>query len=70
MVDYYGIKKVQFVIMHPPYWDIIKFSEDKRDLSNSETLEEFLAAFNCLKPKQKTAESSEAEYVDLFNEEK
>ena len=25
--------------------------------------EEFLAAFNCLKPKQKTAESSEAEYA-------
>ena len=24
------IKSVQFLIMHPPYWDIIKFSEDKR----------------------------------------
>lgn len=31
--------------------------------------EEFLAAFKCLKPKQKAAESSEIEYVDLFNEE-
>ena len=42
MVAYYGIKKVQFVIMHPPYWDIIKFSDDKRDLSNAGTLENFL----------------------------
>jgi hypothetical protein len=31
--------------------------------------EEFLAAFNCLKPKQKTTESFKAEYVDLFNKE-
>ena len=45
MVDYYGIKNVQFVILHPPYWDIIKFSEDKRDLSNCETLESFLESF-------------------------
>ena len=37
-----SIKKVQFIIFHPPYWDIIKFSEDKRDLSNSKTLEIFL----------------------------
>ena len=31
--------------MHPPYWDIIKFSENKDDLSNTETLEEFLQSF-------------------------
>ena len=37
-----GIKKLQFVIMHPPYWDIIKFSDNKNDLSNTESLEEFL----------------------------
>lgn len=40
-----GIEKLQFVIMHPPYWDIIKFSENKDDLSNTETLEEFLQSF-------------------------
>lgn len=40
-----GIKKLQFVIMHPPYWDIIKFSESKNDLSNIESLDEFLGAF-------------------------
>lgn len=36
------IEKVQFIILHPPYWDIIKFSENKEDLSNSFTLNEFL----------------------------
>jgi hypothetical protein len=40
-----GINSVQFIIMHPPYWDIIKFSEDKRDLSNAETIEKFLSLF-------------------------
>jgi len=39
------IKKVQFVIFHPPYWDIIKFSDNLKDLSNSSTLEEFLQGF-------------------------
>lgn len=37
-----GIKKYQFVIFHPPYWDIIKFSDDPVDLSNAESLESFL----------------------------
>lgn len=37
-----GINKVQFVIMHPPYWNIIKFSENDNDLSNIKTLEKFL----------------------------
>jgi len=41
----YGIDKVQLVIMHPPYHDIIKFSNDKRDLSNAESIEEFLQMF-------------------------
>jgi hypothetical protein len=40
-----GVNTVQFLIMHPPYWDIIKFSADKRDLSNAETVEQFLTAF-------------------------
>lgn len=38
----YNIDNVQFIIYHPPYWDIIKFSEDKNDLSNSPTLEDFI----------------------------
>ena len=36
------IDDVQFVFMHPPYWDIIKFSDDKDDLSNAKSIEEFL----------------------------
>jgi len=37
-----GINSVQFLIMHPPYWDIIKFSEDENDLSNAKSIEDFL----------------------------
>ncbi|MCS7052213.1 MAG: DNA methyltransferase [Ignavibacterium sp.] len=37
-----GIKSIQFLIMHPPYWDIIKFSNSEKDLSNAKTSEEFL----------------------------
>lgn len=33
---------VQLIIMHPPYFDIIKFSNDPRDLSNAESVESFL----------------------------
>jgi len=40
-----GIKSVQFIIMHPPYWDIIKFSNKKNDLSNAATIENFLGLF-------------------------
>ncbi len=37
-----GINKVQFIIMHPPYWDIIKFSDNKKDLSNAKSIDDFL----------------------------
>lgn len=40
-----GIKSVQFLIMHPPYWDIIKFSENRKDLSNAKNMKEFLKKF-------------------------
>lgn len=40
-----NIKSVQFLILHPPYWDIIKFSENKRDLSNARSVQEFLNLF-------------------------
>lgn len=45
ILDMYKIKNVQFIIYHPPYWDIIKFSEDSNDLSNSKNLEEFIDNF-------------------------
>jgi DNA modification methylase len=46
-------KSFQFQIFHPPYWDIIKFSDNKSDLSTAKSIEEFLEGFgkildNCL----------------------
>jgi len=38
-------KSFQFVIMHPPYWDIIKFSNKKNDLSNATSVKSFLKLF-------------------------
>ncbi|NNL22534.1 MAG: DNA methyltransferase, partial [Ignavibacteriaceae bacterium] len=40
-----GTKSVQFILMHPPYWDIIKFSGKKNDLSNAQSLNEFVKMF-------------------------
>ena len=40
-----GISNFQFLILHPPYWDIIKFSKNKDDLSNAKSIEEFLKMF-------------------------
>lgn len=40
-----SIDKVQLIIFHPPYWDIVKFSDSKSDLSNATNLEAFLEAF-------------------------
>lgn len=38
----HGTETVQLVIMHPPYLDIIRFSDDPRDLSNAASVEAFL----------------------------
>ena len=40
-----GINRVQFAILHPPYWDIVKFSDDPNDLSNCTTVDSFLKSF-------------------------
>ncbi|GAB4527787.1 MAG: hypothetical protein Kow0063_03380 [Anaerolineae bacterium] len=37
--------QVQLLIMHPPYHDIIKFSDHPQDLCNAPTLERFLDSF-------------------------
>lgn len=39
------INSFQFMIMHPPYWDIIKFSDNKDDLSNAKSTQNFLEMF-------------------------
>lgn len=37
-----GISSVQIVIMHPPYWDIIRFSKNSNDLSNANSVTAYL----------------------------
>jgi len=44
-LDNLGVKQVQLLIMHPPYHDIISFSEDANDLSNAASTDEFLKMF-------------------------
>ena len=38
----YNIKTVQIVFLHPPYHNIIRFSEEPQDLSNRSTVDDFL----------------------------
>lgn len=38
----YEQRAVQLVILHPPYFDIIQFSDDPRDLSNAASVDQFL----------------------------
>lgn len=44
-LDIMGRKKAQFLMLHPPYDDIIKFSDKKEDLSNCSSTEEFYDLF-------------------------
>jgi 16S rRNA G966 N2-methylase RsmD len=41
----YNIDKVNMILYHPPYWDIIKFNNCEGNLANTHTLEEFLKSF-------------------------
>jgi DNA modification methylase len=38
----HGQRSAQLVMLHPPYFDIIKFSDDPRDLSNAGSVDAFL----------------------------
>lgn len=40
-----GKKHIHLLILHPPYHDIIQFSDKKADLSNTATVEEFTTKF-------------------------
>lgn len=40
-----GIEKVDFLIAHPPYLDVVKFTEDERDLSHISDLNVFMDKF-------------------------
>lgn len=44
-LDIMGEEYAQFLILHPPYDDIIKFSDRKEDLSNCESTEQFYDLF-------------------------
>lgn len=44
-LDIMGRDKAQFLVLHPPYDDIIKFSDKKEDLSNCSSTEEFYELF-------------------------
>lgn len=38
-------EKIQFVLMHPPYMDIVKFTENEKDLSQIGNLKDFIEKF-------------------------
>lgn len=38
-------EKADLMLAHPPYWDIIKFTDHPRDLSNIKSLDEYLDRF-------------------------
>ena len=40
-----GADKLHMILLHPPYHDIIKFSDRREDLCNAESVEEFTARF-------------------------
>lgn len=42
LLESYGQKCVHLLIMHPPYFNIIKFSKDPSDLSNAKSIDDFL----------------------------
>jgi SAM-dependent methyltransferase len=43
--DRLSVKSVQFVLMHPPYLDIVKFTDDANDLSQIGNLKDFIGKF-------------------------
>lgn len=42
------IDKVQFILYHPPYWDIIKFNDNEKNIANSKNLKDFLDGFEII----------------------
>lgn len=41
-----GKNSIQFVVMHPPYMDIVKFTDKKEDLSQISDLSQFVKSFS------------------------
>jgi len=45
ILNNYGEKSIHLIILHPPYHDIIKFSNREEDLCNAPTVEDFKQKF-------------------------
>ena len=41
-------KNVQLILMHPPYMDIVKFTEDENDMSKIDNINEFVKKFKII----------------------
>lgn len=50
-LDSHGASGFQFIIMHPPYWDIMKFPDDQNDLSSRSKPEDFIKMLGSLTDK-------------------
>lgn len=46
--DKFSVKSVQFILMHPPYLDIVKFTDDANDLSQIGNLKDFIGKFRTI----------------------
>jgi 16S rRNA G966 N2-methylase RsmD len=44
-LEKFGAEKAQLLVLHPPYADIIKFSDSEKDLSNCASVDDFLDMF-------------------------
>lgn len=44
----FNTKNIQFVLMHPPYLDIVKFTDNENDLSKISNLKEFIEKFRII----------------------
>jgi DNA modification methylase len=44
-LENFNAKKAQFILMHPPYMDIVKFTQKDEDLSQIDNINEFIDKF-------------------------
>lgn len=45
LLEKFNTNKVQLLVLHPPYHDIIKFSDKENDMSNCKNVDDFLLKF-------------------------
>ncbi len=44
-----GVQLFDFLLIHPPYWNVIKYTDNPKDLSNIDYLKQFIITFrNCV----------------------